>query len=298
LTQPRHFHLGSFRVWFSAAKGVTLLMPLPLALFLVPLGNAGDRSIATGIARAAFTLLVAAAAVGASLCLLMFFGEVRMRCPFCKGYGTLGGDKPRGPFLDCDKCGIIHAPGFLGWKLVKPVLPSTVTASWIEDPTVPLVLDLTSHRLSGVGIGGRMSALSFLGQARDRQGIESWYEFPSKGLCVEAIAGIIQAIHVSLAPDEEDGMIAFPGTFRHAGNTLPAGTLANEEAIIARFGRPQQREEELEGDAVTLIFRFGMLKWAVELAGHEAYCLTLSARESDDAACQTDDGVARLAPPK
>jgi hypothetical protein len=294
--QSRCFHLGRFRTWCHATEGWLLLMPLfavAATLSAVCDGAPVLVGVAKVIAIACAVSGATAMVCGAGLGFLSFFGDVRMRCPFCAGYGTLGGENT-GMSLSCDRCGLVRL-GLLPWKLVKPLLPSAVTAAWREEPSTPLVVDLSSHQLNGVGIGSPLSALSFLGPAQDLLPHESWYHFQSKGLEIEASAGVIRAMHVHLAPNDEEGNVAFPGTFRYRGESLPAGSLAREEAIVARFGRPQQREEDEE--EVDLTYKSSTVEWTVQLAGGEPYCLVLAARTFGDAGEQVDDGVARLTLP-
>jgi hypothetical protein len=68
------------------------------------------------------------------------------------------------------------------------------TRFWAEDPSVFLEVDLDRGLLCGVGQGDPFRLLSFLGPARWHSGRETWFEFPEKGIIVEAVEGTVAFI--------------------------------------------------------------------------------------------------------
>lgn len=104
-----------FRLWFYLAKvgGGVLFVVVALSFFL-PSDGMFDR-----IRFATLCLLIPLCLVGAYLGILMSFGRLRMKCPFCGKSGSVGGSKARGLWMECDSCGFIHGSGPLRLRIVR-----------------------------------------------------------------------------------------------------------------------------------------------------------------------------------
>ncbi|HZL91501.1 MAG TPA: hypothetical protein VFB96_24240, partial [Pirellulaceae bacterium] len=85
------------------------------------------------------------------------------------------------------------------------------TRRWQFDPSVPLVLDLDQHTLSGVGIGEPLERLSFLGKGIARGSID----FPALGLAVSEMDGRIHELIVYFGHRAEPDGGNFAGVVRH-----------------------------------------------------------------------------------
>jgi hypothetical protein len=100
-----------FRLLFYFLK---LFAPLFFAVAIV--GFATDllpiKEILTG-------MLVGAGLFGAVLGILMAFGWLRMRCPFCGRRSPVWGTKQAGLLLSCDDCGLVSAGGLFGMTLTR-----------------------------------------------------------------------------------------------------------------------------------------------------------------------------------
>jgi hypothetical protein len=134
------------------------------------------------------------------------------------------------------------------------------TRRWQFDPSVPLVLDLDQHTLSGVGIGAPLERLSFLGKGIARGSID----FPALGLAVSEADGRIHELIVYFGhPAEPDGG-KFAGIVRHRGQTLELSAAATEPWLRARLGEPYWRDEDSQ-EAI-LFYEHGRHEWQVEFA--------------------------------
>lgn len=121
------------------------------------------------------------------------------------------------------------------------------TRNWRLDPAKPLLLDLDTHRLSGVSIGDPLESLSFLGSASRW----SWYlEFPNHGLSILGGPSVEELQFFFGHPAEKSGGW-FRGTIVHRGSPIVLGGEDSEESLTARFGQAYWRDvDEYE----TLLF--------------------------------------------
>lgn len=104
-----------FKLWFYLSKvGGSILLVLVVSGMFAPVDSVPDR-----IAGVAMCLFVPLCLVGAFMGVLVAFDRLRMLCPFCGRSGRVNGRKWKGIWLECEKCGLVHASGPLGLKIVR-----------------------------------------------------------------------------------------------------------------------------------------------------------------------------------
>ena len=83
----------------------------------------GEKNIVLELySEISLILLVLLCLTGAIMGILMAFGKLKMKCPFCYTYGQVNGNKKDGMWMECSDCGIIHGTGLLKLKLkAEPV---------------------------------------------------------------------------------------------------------------------------------------------------------------------------------
>jgi hypothetical protein len=295
--RPRHFNLCGFRTWFTLTKIIWPLMIVGILCHALGLAypDFGGAVVLTGFFAASVMLFTALGILGAVMCILMFLGEVRMRCPFCGAFGTVGGDKENGVWMTCHTCGYIHGSGRLGWSLVTEPTAASLTHTWKKDPSVPLIVDFDTHQLSGVGIGDAIQKLAFLGPARNDDAAGSWYVFRESGIAVGADEGITYFC-VHLLPDPDEGIEAFPGALRYHGELLSRRNLAFEVDVRRTFGEPYWRKQD--EDEILLFYEFGAVEWQIELTlEQKTKVVAISIPVLDDPEERKEYGVTREWPP-
>ena len=139
------------------------------------------------------------------------------------------------------------------------------TTEWKEDPSVPVVLDLDRHRLSGSGIRDPLAGLSFLGPATASGSILS---FPRKGIMVGFANGRITSFAAYVSASAEEEVERFCGGFHYQGRRLDLSQETTEEEILRLFGPPYWRDQDAE--EVIIFYEFGEHEWQIEinLSGH------------------------------
>ncbi len=101
-----------FRLWFYATKvGFPVLFICGALSFIY-----FRHSILFAVSIGGMILL---GLVGAVMGIMMVFGKLLMRCPFCGRPGPVGGTKSEGMWMDCDACGHIHGGGLLRLRIVR-----------------------------------------------------------------------------------------------------------------------------------------------------------------------------------
>jgi len=135
------------------------------------------------------------------------------------------------------------------------------TRRWQFDPSVPLVLDLDQHTLSGVGIGERVERLSSLGKGISRDAIIA---FPALGLAVSEADGLIHELIVYFGHSAEPDGGNFTGTSRYRGLPLDLSFFVTEPWLRDRLGEPFWRDED--ENEVILFYEHGQREWQVEFA--------------------------------
>lgn len=104
-----------FRVWYFLGNvaGPILLGAVILGMVLP------SNPVTTVIYRPALVCLIVLCLAGAFLGILMAFGRLRMRCPFCGRHGFVRGSQEDGVWLQCDHCGCVHGTGLFGLRLIR-----------------------------------------------------------------------------------------------------------------------------------------------------------------------------------
>mgnify|MGYP003108867756 CR=1 FL=1 len=109
-----------FSIWHYCIRfSPVLIIGAVISIFKVEKGK-----VLEVYGEVSFILLVALCIVGGFMGLLMAFGKLKMKCPFCGSYGRVNGSKNDGMWMECPQCGIVHGTGLLKLKL---------TAEGIED---------------------------------------------------------------------------------------------------------------------------------------------------------------------
>lgn len=109
---------SSFRAWVIACNAAIPIFAVIVILRVIPFHN----RILSWAAWIAMAILICLGVAGAILGLLMCFGRLRMRCPFCGGIGIpdagVQGSRPH-VCMDCPKCGRIETSGRFFWRIRK-----------------------------------------------------------------------------------------------------------------------------------------------------------------------------------
>ncbi|MBI1371025.1 MAG: hypothetical protein GC162_20515 [Planctomycetes bacterium] len=107
-----------FKLWLYLCK----LAGIPLFVCFIALILLGSdwSAVAT---RVLFCVLLALGATGACMGVLMVFGRLKMRCPFCGQRGEAWGSKSEGIRMECPTCGLIWTGGALGLQIFRENTP-------------------------------------------------------------------------------------------------------------------------------------------------------------------------------
>ncbi len=104
-----------FRLWYYGARLVA-----PILFAAVFFGAIFPKPwIVQFVFNPALYVLIALCCIGGVMGILMAFGRLRMRCPFCARYGLVGGNKTDGLWLKCNDCGFVHGAGLLKMRFVR-----------------------------------------------------------------------------------------------------------------------------------------------------------------------------------
>lgn len=114
------------------------------------------------------------------------------------------------------------------------------TADWVEDPLVPLTLDLDRGRFCGVALGEPLGRFTFLGRAQLR-GFDLLY--PDEGLEIGDDEGVLREVVAFFGHPEEPDAGYFRGDIFHQGERITSQALRTESMILARAGEPYWRHE-------------------------------------------------------
>ena len=124
------------------------------------------------------------------------------------------------------------------------------TFDWVEDPSVPLVLDLDEGRLCGIAHGEPIERFRFLGRGAVITGA---YQFPSKGIVISTRPDgqTIQELMLFFdCPDfPEDG--CFAGRFKLRGQSIEPSRIQTEQLAMSLLGEPYWRDED---DSEVILF--------------------------------------------
>jgi len=139
------------------------------------------------------------------------------------------------------------------------------TSTWRADLRAHLVLDLDGLELNGVGFGGEVEGLRFLGPSESGA-----FDYPSKGLQLEVdSSGLLEGLVVSLRSGVNLGTLPpgsvkqFSGHVRLNGRDLAPHELRNESDFVAAWGDPYWRD--MDEDEILMFFEFGSGEVQVEL---------------------------------
>ena len=136
------------------------------------------------------------------------------------------------------------------------------TRHWVGDIRFHLEVDLSTHSLNGVRIGGLFEGLERLGPAEDRtaaeEGILLYY---SRGMEIGLEEGRMSSLRLVWVKDE--GFHPFGGTVKWQGTVLSLGPMTTEEQLLSLFGEPYWRDEDEQ--EILLFYEFGKVEWQIEL---------------------------------
>ncbi|NIP58788.1 MAG: hypothetical protein GWM92_10750 [Gemmatimonadetes bacterium] len=108
-----------------------------------------------------------------------------------------------------------------------------------------LVVDLDALEFCGVGFGGPIDRLSFLGPSESK-----WYDYHRKGLSLDVEDGRFRGVQVALRDDaflgtaSKEPVLSFPGRIRMAGSDYKPSELTSEDDFVSALGEPYWREED------------------------------------------------------
>jgi len=101
-----------YKLWHYLVKIVVPILGITYGItFFLP-----ENDLLRSINRVAFYLVAGIAAIGAFMGILLVFGPLKMRCPFCKESGPIGGSEEEGMWMECPSCGWIHTRGMFGFE--------------------------------------------------------------------------------------------------------------------------------------------------------------------------------------
>lgn len=177
------------------------------------------------------------------------------------------------------------------WQTIKDWRNPTRT--WLLDPSKPLVLDLDSHQLSGVGIGDPVQLLSFLGPATSWSGTLA---FPHHGIAVsDSDDSVWELLFYFGHPAEAKGG-TYRGVIQHKGIPIEMNANDSEQTITARFGEAYWRDSD--EDETILFYEFPAREWQFEF-GRDAQlkCLVIAPPILADSVQREAYGVSKPWPP-
>ena len=139
------------------------------------------------------------------------------------------------------------------------------TATWREDLTALMVLDLDRFELNGVGFGGEVDGLRFLGPSESRA-----FDYPPKGLQLDVdSSGLLEGLVVALRDGVYLGVTPprnvkqFAGRIRLNGRDLAPHEFRSESEFVRAWGEPYWRD--VDDDETLLFFEFERGEVQVEL---------------------------------
>jgi len=139
------------------------------------------------------------------------------------------------------------------------------TAAWRADLTALLVLDLDRFELNGVGFGGEVAGLRFLGPSESKA-----FDYPSKGLQLDVdSSGLLEGLVVSLrggvylGATPPGSVKEFAGRIRLSGRDLAPHELRSASDFVEAWGEPYWRDQD--EDEILLFFEFESGEVQVEL---------------------------------
>ncbi len=139
------------------------------------------------------------------------------------------------------------------------------TSTWREERGVLLVADLDRFELNGVGLGGGVESLRFLGPSES-----AGFDYPSKGLQLDVdqdglLEGIVLALRSGayLGQAKQELVREFAGRIRLGGRDRTPRELRGEFDFVAAWGEPYWRD--IDEDETLLFFEFARHEVQVEL---------------------------------
>jgi hypothetical protein len=115
-----------YRLWHYACKLGGLLFA---CVFVGMLGAHFHNDVALAVGGVALAIVVILCTIGAFMGLLMVWGKLQMRCPFCGRSGPAWGSKSEGMRMRCPECGLIWSGGKFGLELFRERSPENSAGS-------------------------------------------------------------------------------------------------------------------------------------------------------------------------
>jgi len=181
------------------------------------------------------------------------------------------------------------------------------TADWAASAAAPMVADLDTNALGGVGLGEPFDGLRFLGKGRwrklpamlgGRKGVlMGTLEYPERGLALDVVGDRLDGFVLSVSGDAEHGLAPFGGRIRLHGAEMGADRLSTEKRCLDMLGEPYWRAED--EDEVLLFYERGRVEWQVEAtkAGAVTALLVVSPPLMEDPEQRAAYGVTKPWPP-
>jgi hypothetical protein len=151
----------------------------------------------------------------------------------------------------------------IGWLRRMRSRPNP-TSEWVEDRSVPLVVDLDSFSLGGVALGERADRLSFLGPCDEP------YCFPTQGVRFDETHGLLDWFGIALStaamdlfPPKIDKISVFKGVIVTADGEHDPASLRREPDLLALFGEPYWRDAD--EDETLLFYEYRDVEMQAEL---------------------------------
>lgn len=138
------------------------------------------------------------------------------------------------------------------------------TSRWREELNALLAVDLDHFGLNGVGFGGSVDNLRFLGPSESAD-----FDYPSKGLLLDVDSGRLDGLVIALrggvylGATPPDRVRPFAGRIRLGGRDRTPQELRTESDFVAVWGEPYWRD--VDEDEILLFFEFESGEVQVEL---------------------------------